>query len=44
MRRTANHRLRLVAVLTVASLGLLGCGSSDDITAPGASAAPESDL
>ena len=54
MRRTANSRLRLAAVLTVASLGLLACGSGSDTATPatgsstaasaGASAAPKSDL
>ena len=31
MRRSANGRLRLAAVLTVASLGLLACGSADPV-------------
>ena len=50
MRSTAHRRSRLAAVLTVASLGLLACGSSSDTAqqAPaasaGASTAPDSDL
>ncbi len=48
MRRNAPSRLRLPAVLTVASLGLMACGSSTETAAPStsspASAAPESDL
>ena len=50
MRSTAHRRSRLAAVLTVASLGLLACGSSSDTAqqAPAASAgvstAPDSDL
>ncbi|MBC7375083.1 MAG: BMP family ABC transporter substrate-binding protein [Frankiales bacterium] len=36
MRRTANRRVRLAAVLTVASLGLLACGSSNETTSTGA--------
>ena len=50
MRRNAPRRLRLAAVLTVASLGLLACGSSTETAtpetpgAPSASAAPESEL
>ncbi len=49
MRRTATGRLRLAAVMTVASLALLACGSDDDTTdtaSPGAepSAAAESDV
>ena len=50
MRRNAPRRLRLAAVLTVASLGLLACGSSTETAAPetpgaaSASAAPESDI
>jgi len=48
LRRTATGRLRLAAVLTVASLALLACGSDDttDTAAPGAepSAAAESDV
>ena len=42
MRRTASGRVRLAAALTVASLGLLACGSNDsgggsDTAEPGAS-------
>lgn len=51
MRQTAHRRVRLAAVLTVASLGLMACGSSNDSAqqaAPSASgaasAAPASDL
>ena len=43
MRRSANGRLRLAAVLTIASLGLLACGSGSDTAqpaGPSASAAP----
>jgi len=38
VRRSANGRLRLAAVLTVASLGLMACGSDDttDTATPGA--------
>ena len=43
-----NGRLRFAAALTVASLGLMACGSSDSDTAapaaPGGSAAPKSDV
>jgi len=43
-----NGRLRFAAVLTVASLGMVACGSSDDDAAapaaPGGSAAPKSDV
>jgi len=50
LRRNAPRRLRLVAVLTVASLGLLACGSSNETATPqaagsaSASAAPKSDI
>jgi len=49
LRRTATGRLRLAAVMTVASLALLACGSDDDTTdtaSPGAepSAAAASDV
>ena len=50
MRRNAHRRLRLAAVLTVASLGLLACGSSNETATPqtpgaaSSSAAPESDI
>ena len=48
MRRLANGRVRLVAALAVASLGLMACGSDDSgtgtDTAAGPSAAAESDL
>ena len=41
MRSLANGRLRLVAVLSAASLGLLACGGSDSSTvSSGASSAP----
>ena len=50
MRRNAHRSLRLAAVLTVASLGLLACGSSNETATPqtpgadSSSAAPESDI
>ena len=50
MRRNAPRRLRLAAVMTVAGLGLMACGSSTDTAQPetpgaaSSSAAPESDL
>ena len=39
MRRLATGRLRLAAVLTVASLAVLACGSSTDTTSPASSTA-----
>ena len=51
MRQTSHRRLRLAAALTVAGLGLMACGSSNDTAQPqapaasaGASTAPKSDL
>lgn len=49
MRRLANGRVRLVAALAVASLGLMACGSNDADTDSGTDtaaqgAAPESDV
>jgi basic membrane protein A len=49
LRRSATGRARLAAVLTVAALGLMACGSNDPSTGreavePGSSAAAESDV
>ena len=44
MRRSATGRLRLAAVLTVASLGLLACGSDSAEPAASAAGGAESDV